>query len=1178
MKIASYNINGINGRLDNLLRWLAQAKPDVVCLQELKSPDSLFPEDELLQAGYHAIWQGQKSWNGVAILSRYGPIQLTTKGLKGDDEDVQSRYIEAYINDIVIGCLYLPNGNPWPGEKFSYKLNWMKRLIKHAQQLQSFGLPVALIGDYNIMPTDLDTYKPEKYKDNALFRPEARKLFLDLLDEGYTDAIRKLFPDAPVYTFWDYLRKAYDRDAGLRLDHFLLNQSAAEKLMDGGVDKDVRGWAHSSDHAPVWINLNDHDVIKKSKGSKKETVIPPTLDEDNRNLKEYNKKRDFSRTAEPKSGNATDSGMLRFVIQKHDATRLHYDFRLEMDGVLKSWAVPKGPSTDPKTKRLAMMVEDHPFDYRTFEGIIPKGQYGGGTVIVWDEGTYEPIANIKGKKAQEKHLLEQLNAGSVKIIMHGQKLQGEFALVKTHGMGENGWLLIKHNDEYASADDITVKGNSVLTNKTIEEMGTGNQPAEQSKSIHHAGDNTPKLSMAEVQSLLNHASDAKIPIGMKPMLATLVDEPFNDPDWVYEIKWDGYRALGFSLSNGDVQLLSRNNKQFNEKFYPVYELLQSWKLDIVVDGEIMVINDKGAANFGDLQNWNSEKDGELVYYVFDIIWYDGKDLTDLPLIDRQAILQAVLPQEDERIRLSQVYRSDGIEFFNAAAQMGLEGIIAKKADSLYSKNNRSAEWLKVKASRRQEVVIAGFTRNEDTSKLFSSLLLGVFEEGVLYYVGKVGTGFNDKDQREMMKQFKTLIIDHSPFSEIPDVNKPSRFRPNPPKAKATWLRPELVCEVAFAEVTSDGVFRHPSFKGMRTDKSADEVTREAVLPVGDILKAEALEDEDEAVNDKPSKASKKAGSKIHKLKNKKILLSSKADTQLCSVNGHELKFTHLSKLYWPEDKVSKRDMFNFYDQIADFILPYLKDRPMSLNRFPGGIHSQSFYQKDVKDKAPSWADTFPYTNSEGDRKEYLLGNDEAALLWMASLGCIEMNPWFSRSQSPDNPDYCVIDLDPDKNTFDQVIQVAQMVKEILDQIGVPCYPKTSGSTGIHIYIPLQAQYTYEQSQMFARIIVNLIHEQVPDFTSLERMISARKGKMYLDFMQNRAGATIAGPYSLRPKPGATVSMPLSWDELKPGLTMRDFTIFNAVDRLKETGDLFRGVLGTGIDLGVAVRKAKEVFG
>lgn len=912
------------------------------------------------------------------------------------------------------------------------------------------------------------------------------------------------------------------------------------------------------------------------------------LDDDNRlnlmimSLKKYNEKRDFTRTAEPKSGKPKQNDKLQFVIQKHDASRLHYDFRLEMDGVLKSWAIPKGPSTDPKTKRLAMMVEDHPFDYKDFEGLIPKGEYGGGTVIVWDEGTYEPIEKIKGKKAQEKHLMDQLNSGSLKIILHGQKLKGEFALVKTHGMGENGWLLIKHKDDYASTSDITKMDKSVISKKTIEQMEKNSdqvwqhgQTAQIKQHDQQSVARPAKETTKEISSLIKKGRKSKIPIGMKPMLATLVDKPFDSPDWTYEVKWDGYRALGFSLKNGDVQLLSRNNKPFNEKFYPISQLLQGWKLDIVVDGEILVLNEQGVSNFGDLQNWRSEADGELVYYVFDLIWFNGRDLTELPLAERQEILAAVLPQDDDRVRLSKVFKGKGTEFFQAAGKMGLEGIIAKKSDSLYTRNNRSGDWLKIKVQKRQEVVIAGFTKNAGTSKQFSSLLLGVYQDGHLHYVGKVGTGFNDKDQKEMMAQFKPLIIDKSPFSEVPDVNKPSRFRPNPPKAKAVWLKPELVCEVSFSEVTTDGVFRHPSFKGMRIDKKAKQVVRESEIETKAMVNSTLPEPEAVKAVHKDQHA---AAIRPPKITGRKTLLNPKDETQVRKVNGHELKFTHLSKLYWPEDKVSKRDMFNYYYQVADFILPYLKDRPMSLNRFPGGIHGKGFYQKDVKGKAPDWADTFPYTTGDGEHKEYLLGNDEAALLWMASLGCIEMNPWFSRSASPDNPDYCVIDLDPDKNTFDQVIQVAQMVKQVLDQIGVPCYPKTSGSTGIHIYIPLGAKYTYDQSQLFAKLVVKLIHQQVPEFTSLERTIANRNGKMYLDFLQNRPAATIAGPYSLRPKPGATVSMPLDWEEVKAGMRMQDFTIFNAVDRLKETGDLFKGVLGKGIDLAKAVEKAKSVFG
>ena len=908
-------------------------------------------------------------------------------------------------------------------------------------------------------------------------------------------------------------------------------------------------------------------------------------------LEKYATKRDFTKTTEPKAGKSKDKDKLTFVIQKHDASHLHYDFRLEMDGVLKSWAIPKGPSTDPKTKRLAMMVEDHPYDYRDFEGIIPQGEYGGGTVIVWDEGTYEPIEEINGKKEQEKFLLKQLKEGSVKIKLHGEKLEGEFALVKTHGMGENAWLLIKHNDDFASTKDITKQDKSVLSGKTIEAMEKNGdkvwkhgheealneepkksgkkkapeKPAEETPEQIEKGADTTDVDIA---GILQKAPKSAMPKGIKPMLATLVDEPFDGEDWLYEVKWDGYRALGF-IDGDETQLLSRNNKTFHEKFYPIYNILKKWDINAVIDGEIMVLNDKGVSNFGNLQNWRSEADGELVYYIFDLLWYDGKNLMDFPLTERQAVLKEILPADDDRIRLSKVFAASGIEFFHAAERIGLEGIIAKKGSSTYSPDNRSREWLKIKVHKRQEVVIAGYTKNEDTAKQFSSLLLGVYENNALQYVGKVGTGFSDKVQKEMMAQFKPLETDKSPFNTIPDVNKPSRFRPNPPKAKATWLKPELVCEVTFAEVTSDGVFRHPSFQGMRIDKKAKDVVRETAVNTDEVMETIGKVEKRDAHAD--------AGIRAPKDKERKTLLNPKEETQVRKVCGKELKFTHLSKVYWPEDKVTKRDMFNFYYQVAEYILPYLKDRPMSLNRFPGGIHGPSFYQKDVKDKAPDWAKTFPYTNGDGEHKEYLVGTDEASLLWMASLGCIEMNPWFSRIQSPDNPDYCVIDLDPDKNTFDQVIEAALEVKKVLDAIDVPSFCKTSGSTGMHIYIPLEAKYDYDQSQMFARIIVDIVHKQIPDYTSLERMVAKRHGKMYLDFLQNRPGATIAGPYSLRPKVGATVSMPLHWDEVKPGLTMKDFTIFNSIDRLKVEGDLFKGVLGKGIDLEKTIKKAQSIF-
>ncbi|GAA4329022.1 DNA ligase D [Mucilaginibacter gynuensis] len=911
-------------------------------------------------------------------------------------------------------------------------------------------------------------------------------------------------------------------------------------------------------------------------------------------LTEYAKKRDFKKTAEPKAGKSKDKDNLIFVVQKHDASRLHYDFRLEMDGVLKSWAVPKGPSLDPKVKHLAMMVEDHPFDYLNFEGIIPKGEYGGGTVIVWDEGTYEPIEPIRGKKAQEKHLLKQLASGQLKIKLHGEKLNGEFAMVKTHGMGENGWLMIKHKDEFATSEDITKKDKSVLSGKTIETMEKTSEKVWQNG---HEEDVVPDEELAEdvatedapdidVKAILKAAPKSKVPANVKPMKATLVDEPFDEPGWLFEVKWDGYRAIAVLDKKDGAQLISRNNLPF-EKYYPINEALKSWSMNAVLDGELLVLNEKGISDFGAMQNWRSEADGNLVYYIFDILWYEGKNLMELPLVERQAILKEILPTDNDHIRQSKVFDANGIDFFAAAVKMGLEGIIAKKAASVYTADLRSKEWLKVKVQRRQEVVIAGYTKNEGTGKSFSALVLGVYKGKELQFVGKVGTGFSDKLQKEMMAQFKPLVTDESPFNYEVDVDKPTRFRPKRTGAKPTWLKPELVCEVGFAEVTGDGVFRQASFKGMRSDKKAKDVVLETPVETETTL-AEAETSIPETLEKRkstPSKTTTKAKAKDASLKlepikthERKTLLNPTEDTQTKTVCGHPLKFNHVTKLYWPEDKITKGQMLNYYYKVGEYMMPYLKDRPMSLNRFPGGIHGQSFYQKNVTDKAPDWAKTFDHVTGEGKVTKYLVATDEASLLWMNSLGCIEINPWFSRAETPDNPDYCVIDLDPDKHTYDQVVQAALEVKKILDAIDVPAYPKTSGSTGMHIYIPLEGKYSYDQSQMFANIIVKLVHKEIPNFTSLERSIAARKGKMYLDFLQNRPGATIAGPYSLRPKPGATISMPLTWDEVKPGLTIQDFNIHNALDRLKETGDLFKGVLGEGIDLAKTIKKAQSIFG
>ena len=649
---------------------------------------------------------------------------------------------------------------------------------------------------------------------------------------------------------------------------------------------------------------------------------------------------------------------------------------------------------------------------------------------------------------------------------------------------------------------------------------------------------------------------------LNPMLATLVDKPFDADGWQYEIKWDGYRAMA-DCRGSEVNLLSRNNKSFNEKFYPVLHSLVEANLNAVLDGEVIVADESGMANFGRLQNWRSEADGALLYYVFDILWLNGRDLTQLPLADRRTLLKSMMPSTPV-ILLSDNFNTSGLDFFAAAEKMGLEGIMAKRADSAYIPGARSKDWLKIKTALRHEVVIGGYTKNEDTAKQFSSLLVGTYRGKELQYMGKIGTGFNDKTQKEMMKMFKPIASSQSPFSAEPDINKPSRFRPDPPRATVTWLKPELVCEVSYRELTTEGIMRHPSFEGMRTDKPAAGVSRDKKEQTEDILHKNTPAQQD-AYFKKPS------------VKGDATLLNPSDETQERKVNGNLIKFSNLSKIFWPKEKFTKRDLINYYYSVGEYMLPYLADRPQSLNRFPNGITGKSFYQKDMTGKVADWIKTVPYV-SEGENKNFMLCNNVAALLYMANMGAIEMNPWSSTFKKPDNPDWCVIDLDPDKNHFDKVIETALVTHEILIAAGVDSYCKTSGSTGLHIYIPLGKKYNYEASKEFARLIAHLIHDRLPKFTSIERMTANRKGKLYIDFLQNRPQATLAAAYSVRPKPGATVSTPLYWDEVVKGMKMAAYNITNVYKRIKEMGDIFQPVLGKGIDMADALKKLHAMEG
>lgn len=935
----------------------------------------------------------------------------------------------------------------------------------------------------------------------------------------------------------------------------------------------------------------------------------------------YKKKRRFNETTEPQGKEKSSKAHLRFVIQKHDASHVHYDFRLEMQGVLKSWAVPKGPSLNPSDKRLAMMVEDHPYDYRNFEGIIPAGNYGGGTVIVWDEGTYEPIGGQgMSRKEQEKILIQQLYSGNLKFIMHGKKIKGEYALFQMKGRGERSWILVKKNDEFASEEDITENEKSVKTGKTLVQVAEANGTTVNHPEAHGAAsarrqgtpkqkiqllnDPEPQKKKATAKKSAKTLSKRAKPAGKKkapslknlpgesfalarkspmpkdviPMLATLVDEPFDNENWLFEIKWDGYRAVAY-CDGKEVGLISRNLTPFTEKYAPVTDALKKLKLKAVLDGEIVAVDEKGLAVFQSLQNWQNTP-VRLQYFVFDILWLDGYDITHLPLTERKRILREIIPEDDEVVKYSDHVAGHGKEFFQVAINQGLEGIMAKKADSIYQTDKRTENWVKIKVNLRQEVIIAGFTQPRNTRKFFGSLLLGLYDGDQLIYVGHTGSGFNTKSLEQIYNKLQPLVTNQCPFEKCPKGNMP-----------VTWVKPRLVCEIKFAEWTKDRIARQPIFMGLRVDKKAKDVTFEKSVTIAMIKKNSRKEkvQKNKAAAYKPLAANKKSAEKKSpakktsakksgqpvarraksavKISGQQVNVNEAGDQQIM-LDGHELKLTNLNKPYWKKEKFSKGDMINYYLRIAPYILPYMMDRPQSLNRHPNGIDGPSFFQKDQRGKLPSWMQTHEdFSESTNQTIEYLVCSNEATLIYMANLGCIEMHPWHSRWQTWQYPDWCLIDLDPDKpNSFGQVMDVAKIVKTVLDAIGADACVKTSGSTGIHIYIPLGAKYDYDQSKQLAELIVTLVNNEMPDLTSLERSPSKRKGKIYLDYLQNRQTQTAAAPYSLRPKPGVPVSTPLDWTELKKGLTPTTYHAKNIFDRLKVEGDLFRPVLGKGINL------------
>jgi bifunctional non-homologous end joining protein LigD len=830
-------------------------------------------------------------------------------------------------------------------------------------------------------------------------------------------------------------------------------------------------------------------------------------------LTDYVKKRSFDKTTEPKGGKSAGK-QLAFVVQRHHASRLHYDFRLELDGTLKSWAVPKGPSMNPGDKRLAMMVEDHPFDYRKFEGIIPKGNYGAGVVMIWDQGTYTSLAE---KRADDvKTLRAGLKSGNLKFRLNGEKLKGEFALVKLHSAEDNSWLLIKHKDDFA----VTKKYDSeYLVPAEIKKMlNNKNGEATSLPSI--------KKAKAEKESPEIRENDEDKPASGKaftPMMAKLEAKVFDDPDWIYERKLDGYRAIGYTGKK--AKLISRNGIDFSHKYLKVTDEIKQISDDAILDGELVIEGKNGRSRFQDIQNYEGDKaDLVLKYYVFDLLSLKGHDLRDLELLKRKELLKAlIVPLNSSSIIYNDHVIGKGSELFKKAQKEGWEGIIGKDGKSYYNSGKRSDRWLKFKLQNSQEAIICGYTAPSGSRKHFGALILGINEGKKIRYIGNCGTGFNDTSIKELYLKMHPLETDTKPFEE--KVHQ---------RSKVTWIKPQLVCEVWFAEWTADGHLRQPVYKGLRMDKDKEKVIMET-----------------------PDKQL--------------------ADEEMLTFGRKQLKVTHLNKVFWKEEGITKGELIHYYRDMAEWIVPYLKDKPISMRRQPNGIGDAGFFQKDVDvSHLPSWIKTQPlYSESNDKNINYIIGDDAATLLYMVNLGCIEINPWLSSYKKPENPDFVVIDLDPHDVPFTEAVEAALKTKEIFDRMKLEVFIKTSGSKGLHIYCYLGAGYDYDFTRMFAEYTANLIHNELPDTTSVERNPAKRKNRIYVDFLQNRRGQTIACPYSVRPKPGATVSAPLHWHEVNDDLKLSNFTIHNIRERVKKIEDPWKNLTKSKGDLKKALQLLKK---
>ena len=892
-------------------------------------------------------------------------------------------------------------------------------------------------------------------------------------------------------------------------------------------------------------------------------------------LSEYSAKRTFSATPEPTGAvREASAGPLLFVVQQHAATRLHYDFRLECDGVLKSWAVPKGPSLDPADKRLAVLTEDHPYDYASFEGVIPPGQYGAGEVIVWDCGVYSPDEGgtwFDDRAEAERRTREGLDKGKLGFLLRGEKLKGSFALVRTKD--PKTWLLIKHKDRFVASEDIIARDRSVLSGAAVEDLKV--VPA-------HRIPATRLVPAGELEPM-----PAKLP----PMLAEIGDSAFSKPDWMWEPKLDGYRVLAF-VNGASVKLRSRRGLDLTPAFPRLAaELAKQSASGMVLDGEVVAFDANGKPSFNALQNrvqLKSEREiaaadqsTPTVFFCFDLLHFAGIDLRDAPYRDRRRYLsQCLLPSPLVQL----VHATEDAEALQKAAiASGFEGIVGKKKDSKYESGRRSALWLKVKPTQSADFLIGGYTSGKGSRGPLGAIAVGYREKGKLVYASHVGSGFDDRTLKELKTRLQGLERETCPFTETPPSNGP-----------ATWVEPKLVAEVKFHSWTEDGRLRAPVFLRLRDDIDPKAVRR-----------AKAPEPE------KPARESGEVGEVVRQLD------TNKRPNFTLAVGRHQIKLTHLDRVYWPADEalqqppVTKRDLLRYFAQVSPYILPHLADRPLTMIRMPDGIHGQRFFQKHWDQAKPPFAKTVTvFSDSKDESHDYLLCNDLPTLLWLAQSGTLEFHVWHSRAKpGPDTPnrntdyssslealeasvanypDYIVFDIDPyiysgkekkgeepELNTiaFEKGKEIAFHLRELLNTMSLEPIVKTSGKTGLHVFVPIKRTIDFDEARRVSELVGRHLMRLHPKDITMEWSVPKRTGKIFMDYNMNVRGKTLNVAYSPRGAAGAPVSMPLTWDELA-GAHPLDFRITNAAERLGEKGDRWRDALKEKQSIERALKRAK----